>query len=125
LKEYTMSIAKDSLKFCSMFEGELLTELLLRYWHHPLADNEEFRRDIIETAAKALRASIDGKNLIEGLPPEDMSFIAAVWYAEWSNLQNAYNNEDIKPIFQQREDWLLALRHAVPSCFCDPKNLPE
>ena len=53
-----------------MFEGELLTELMLRYWRHPLAENAEFRSDLIENAAKALRLSIEGNNLIEGLPPE-------------------------------------------------------
>jgi hypothetical protein len=120
-----MSIAKDSLKFCSMFEGELLAELMLRYWHHPLAENAEFRNDLIEDAAKVLRVSIKGDKLIDGLPPEHMSFVAALWYAEWSCLQNAYTNEDMQPVFQQREAWLHALRNAVPSCFCDPKDLSE
>jgi hypothetical protein len=107
-----------------MFEGELLTELMLRYWRHPLAENAEFRNDLIENAAKALRLSIEGNNLIECLPPEYMSFIAALWYAEWSSLQNTSAEEIPESVLQKREAWLHALRRAVPSCFCNPKDLP-
>jgi hypothetical protein len=107
-----------------MFEGELLTELMLRYWRHPLAENAEFRNDLIENAAKALRLSIEGNNLIEGLPPEYMSLIAALWYAEWSSLQNTSTEEILESVLQKREAWLRALRRAVPSCFCNPKDLP-
>jgi hypothetical protein len=107
-----------------MFEGELLTELMLRYWRHPLAENAEFRSDLIENAAKALRLSIEGNNLIEGLPPEYMSFVSALWYAEWSSLQNTSAEEISESILQKRETWLRALRRAVPSCFCNPEDLP-
>jgi hypothetical protein len=124
VKGCNVSIVSDSLKFCSMFEGELLTELMLRYWRHPLAENAEFRNDLIENADKALRLSIEGNNLIEGLPPEYMSFIAALWYAEWSSLQNTSAEEIPESVLQKREAWLLALRRAVPSCFCNPKDLP-
>ena len=105
-----------------MFEGELLAELMLRYWKHPLADNIEFRNYLIENAAKALRISIDGNELIEGLPSSSMSFIAALWYAEWVCLQIT-SNEISESELQQRQAWLNALRHAVPSCFCNPEDL--
>jgi hypothetical protein len=107
-----------------MFEGELLAELMLRYWHHPLAEDAEFRNALLENAAKALRLSIEGDSLIEGIPPEYTSFIAALWYAEWSCLQNLSADEISESVFQQRESWLHALRHAAPSCFCNPNNLP-
>ena len=107
-----------------MFEGELLTELMLRYWQHPLAEDAEFRNDLIENATKALRLSIEGNNLIEGLPPEYISFIAALWYAEWSSLQNASAEEIPESVLQKREACLRALRRAVPSCFCNPDDLP-
>ena len=100
-----------------MFEGELLAELILRYWNHPLAEDLEFRNDLIENAAKILRLSI------EGLPPEYMSFVAALWYAEWSCLQNVSAVEASELEFQQREAWLNAFRYAVPSCFCNPNDL--
>ncbi|MBN1972849.1 MAG: hypothetical protein JW787_04375 [Sedimentisphaerales bacterium] len=119
-----MSIVKDSLKFCSVFEGELLVELMLRYWKHPLAEDVEFRNALLENAAKALRLSIEGTNLIEGLPPNYMSFIAALWYVEWSFLQNASADEIQESELQQREAWLNAVQHAVPSCFCNPNDLP-
>jgi hypothetical protein len=107
-----------------MFEGELLAELMLRYWKHPLAEDKEFRNDLIENAAKALRISIEGNKLMEDLPPEDMSFIAALWYAEWSCLQNISSDEFSESEIQQRETWLHMLRRAVPSCFCNPNDLP-
>ncbi len=124
MKGCNVSIVNDSLKFCSMFEGELLTELILRYWHHPLAENAVFRNDLIENAAEVLRHSIEGAEFIESLPPEYMSFIAALWYAEWSCLQNLSSDEVIESEFQQRKTWLQTLRRAVPSCFCNPNDLP-
>jgi hypothetical protein len=119
-----VSIVKDSLRFCSIFEGELLAELMLRYWKHPLADDAEFRNGLIEHAAQALRLSIEGNQLIEGLPPEHMSFIAAIWYAEWAYLQNISSVEISESELQQREGWLHKIRRTVPSCFCNPNDLP-
>lgn len=107
-----------------MFEGELLAELMLRYWNHPLAENAEFRNNLIENAAKVLRLSIEKNNLIEDLPSEYVSFIAALWYVEWTCLQNISSNEISESELQQREGWLIKVRRAVPSCFCNPNDLP-
>lgn len=119
-----MSIADDSLRFCQMFEGELLTELMLRHWGHPLAEDAEYRDGLIENAAKAIRMSMDGKKLVEGLQPAQMNFVAAVWYAEWAALQSS-SSEIAATEGDQRERWLEALRRAVPSCFCDQEDLPQ
>lgn len=119
-----MCIADDSFRFCQMFEGELLTELMLRYWEHPLAADAEYRSGLIENAAKAIRMSMNGEKLIEGLQPSQMNFVAAVWYAEWASLQIA-SSEVPAAELHQREAWLKALRQAVPSCFCDQSELSE
>jgi hypothetical protein len=119
-----MSIADDSFRFCEMFEGELLTELMLRHWEHPLAEDMVYRSGLIENAAKAIRMSMDGERLVEGLQPSQMNFVAAVWYAEWAGLQSS-SPEIPAAELHQREGWLEAVRRAVPSCFCDQEDLPE
>jgi hypothetical protein len=119
-----MSIAGDSLTFCQMFEGEFLTELMLRYWEHPLAKDADYRNGLLENAAKALRMSMEGHELVKGLPPSEVNFVAAVWYAEWASLQNA-SPEIRSEELHQREAWLRAVRQAVPSCFCDQNELSD
>ena len=119
-----MSTADDSLRFCDMFEGELLLELMLRFWKHPLSSDTEFRNDLIEKAAEILKASQEGQHLLENMPPSQMNFVAAVWYAEWTTLQTP--SPDIsKEDFRDRNEWLNAIRNSIPSCFCDQNNLSE
>ena len=48
-----MSIARASLKLSGLFEAELLLELMLRYWNHPLADDRDFRNNLLENAAES------------------------------------------------------------------------
>jgi len=117
-----MSTADDSLQFCQMFEGELLAELMMRYWKHPLAEDGDYRNGLLENASKAIRMSSEGQKLIEGLNPSEMNFIAAIWYAEWAGLQSQ-SPEISTTELNQREAWLDAVRRAVPSCFCDPDDL--
>lgn len=45
------SIAKACLQMTGLFEAELLTELMLRFWNHPLAEDEDFRSSLLEAAA--------------------------------------------------------------------------
>lgn len=116
-----MTLAEDALKFASVFEGELLTRLMLIHWGHPSADDEGFCSRLIESAAEVLRESIDGEILIEGLPPEAMNLVAALWYAEWIHVEDAYN-EDVDEVTSRRT-WLNNVRHALPSCFCNPDLL--
>lgn len=117
-----MSIASGCLAFSGLYEAELLTELMLRYWQHPLAGNEEYRHDILEAAANALRASVDGTRLIEELDPANMNFVAALWFAEWVAVESLTEGESADREGRQR--WLDAVRRAVPSCFCDQRLLP-
>ena len=117
-----MSAAKDALNFSGLFESELLVELMLRYWKHPFANDSDFRNNLLETAAEALRLSISGKSLIETLPPNDMNLVAAVWYAEWSSVVGDLQISDAER--NDRENWLNTVRRALPSCFCDPNQLP-
>jgi hypothetical protein len=114
-----MSIAKKCLDLTGLFEAELLLELMLRYWEHPLASNEQFRQNLLERAAEVLRSSVRGQQLMEDVPPSEMNFVAAVWYAEWSWLLDLPKNRQ-----GRRRTWLKRLRRAMPSCFCDPKRLP-
>ncbi len=117
-----MSAAKDALNFSGLFESELLVELMLRYWKHPFADDSDFRNNLLETAAEALRLSIAGKSLIDTLQPKDMNLVAAVWYAEWSSVAGDVQVTEAERI--NRENWLNIVRRALPSCFCDPDQLP-
>lgn len=114
-----MSVAKRCLAFSGLFEAELLIELMLRYWQHPLAADEEFRNELLERAAGVLRSCVAGQQVMEDLPPRQMNFVAAVWYTEWSAL--ASGAEDAQG---QRQAWLESVRKSVPSCFCPPDRLP-
>ena len=113
-----MSVAKKCLAFSGLFEAELLIELMLRYWVHPLAADEEFRNELLERAAEVLRACIAGQHMMEDIPPKHMNFVAAVWYAEWSAVSNGAEDPHGK-----RKAWLKKLRRTVPSCFCPPDRL--
>jgi hypothetical protein len=117
-----MSVARRCLELASLFEAELLTELMLRYWKHPLADDAEFRNDLLETATQALQDVVNGGRLLDTLSPENTNLVAAIWYAEWAAMRTS-EAQDSADIHQQREQWLENIKRAVPSCFTD--NLPQ
>jgi hypothetical protein len=114
-----VSLVKQCLAFSGLFEAEVLIELMLRYWAHPFADDEDFRNQLLEGAAAVLRNCTSGQETMEDIPPEQMNFIAAVWYVEWNALASG---EDDPEGLRQR--WLERVRKAIPSCFCPPGNLP-
>jgi hypothetical protein len=116
-----VSIAKRSARYTGLFEAELLLELMLRYWQHPLADEREFRNELLEKAAEALRTAAQGQQLIEELPAGDTNLVAAIWYVEWAALSASHEVQHR----QAREDWLERVRRSLPSCFCDPSLLDE
>ncbi len=105
-------------RFAGSFEAELLLELMLRYWEHPFADDEEFRASLLDSVAGVLLASADGKQLISEVPADDMSFVAAVWYVESTSKMDEGSN-----LAELRSEWLSRLRRAVPSCFCAEDDL--
>jgi hypothetical protein len=113
-----MSVAKKCLAFSGLFEAELLIELMLRYWQHPLAVDSEFRHALLEGAAEVLRASVAGQQVMEDIPPKHMNFVAAAWYAEWNSLNSGAEDPQNK-----RQKWLDRLRKSIPSCFCPPDRL--
>jgi hypothetical protein len=80
------SVAKQCLALSGLYEIELLSELMLRYWNHPFASDADFRDQLLEAAVEVLKASIAGKRLIEYMPPSQMNFVSALWYAEWVNV---------------------------------------
>ena len=114
------SVAKKSYDLCQTFEAELLLELMFRYWKHPLADDSEFRGQLLETVAAILEEAVHGTSLIEGLSAPNMNFVAAVYYAEIRACEEPVNSPEIK---EQRDAWLTNLRHCLPSCFCEPEML--
>jgi hypothetical protein len=113
------SIAKGCLRFTGLFEAEVLLELMVRYWEHPLAADRDFRNGLLEGAAEALRLCVSGQEIIAEVPPKDTSFIAAVWYVEWCAL--AAGDEDPQGL---RQAWLERIRQTLPSCFCAMEDLP-
>lgn len=114
-------IAKTSLNFTGLYESELLVELMLRYWNHPNADDVDFRNVLLETAAEALRAAVAGQCLIEGLPPDQMNLVSAIWFAEWNRISNDAELSEHERL--SIETWLVTLRRSVPGCFCDHEYL--
>jgi hypothetical protein len=113
-----MSVAEKCLEFSGLFEVELLIELMLRYWEHPLAVDEEFRNNLIEGAASVLRSCVAGQQMLKDIPPDQMNLVAAAWHVEWNALTNGAEDPQ-----GQRKSWLDKVRQAVPSCFCPPDNL--
>jgi hypothetical protein len=116
-----MTLAEDSLKFSGSFEAEVLVELMLRYWNHPLAADPEFRVGLLEAAAEVLRASVSGQQSLDEVPPHSMNLVAAIWYAEF--LAADSDHEQPAEIMAGRIRWVETARRSLPSCFCDPDNL--
>lgn len=114
------TITQQCLNMTGLFEAEVLVRLLLYHWQHPLANDLEFANDLLESASMALRASLKGEELIEGVPPERFSLIAAIWYAEYCTVTTIHDGPEQ---LQSRRKWLESVRKALPSCFCDPNEL--
>ena len=114
------STAAECLRFTSLFEAEVLAQLLLDRWRHPQASGRTFASELVEQAREVLQQSRDGAVFIDNLEPQDMNFIAAVWYVEWLAVQNDAGIDHYK----ERVNWLKNVRHTFPSCFCDPSDLP-
>lgn len=115
------SIAEASLRITGLFESELLVELMLRFWEHPLANDLEYRSVLLETSVEALRASIGGSILFSDIGPQNVNLVAAVWYAEASLLPEADSQTKVEN--ELRQAWLDKVRRALPSCFCNPDRL--
>lgn len=113
-----MSVAKKCLAFSGLFEAEVLIELMLRYWQHPLADDREFRNDLLESTAEVLRSCVAGEQVLEDISPEHTNFVLAVWYTEWNALASGEDDPQ-----GQRQAWLERVRKSMPSCFCPPDQL--
>src|SRR5579862_2321126 len=96
------SLPKRCLAFCSLFEAELLVELMLRHWNHPMANDPSYRNGLLHSTAEVLKESDAGGKLMEDVPPPQMSFVSAMWYAEWVSIQEA--SEDPGRL---REEWLM------------------
>ena len=114
------STAGECLRFTSLFEAEVLAQLLLDRWDHPLASARTYASELVEQAREVLQRSGDGAVFIDNLEPEDMNFIAAVWYVEWVAIQNDTGVDH----YVERTNWLNNVRRTFPSCFCDPSDLP-
>lgn len=107
--------------FCSLFESELLLQLLMDKWKHPFSADEGFRQNVLEAAASLLETAADencSEVFIEGLPANQMNFVAAVWYVEFCSVQDPTENREA------RQAWLKGIRQSLPSCFC-PTDLLE
>jgi hypothetical protein len=117
---HEMTKIEASIAFCGFFEAELLTSLMLRYWQPPQAADADYVNHLLETAAEVLNRSQAGEKFFSDVEPEDMNLAAAIWYAEFCQLSG-----DTSSHMEQRKEWLTKVRHALPSCFCDPEQLPD
>ena len=120
MKKKPHSIARESHRFTGLFEAELLARLMLWKWEHPLAHDEEPVKYLVEGAAEVLRKCVqENERFLDDVEPCDMNFVAAVWYVEWAAISAAPDTDPDG----RRQGWLDAVRHALPSCFCNPKDL--
>ena len=118
------SNAERSLAICSLFESEILLWMLLRHWDHPLAEDEDFRNELLETATAVLDAAAHGAPdavFIQGMPASDMNLVAALWYAENRAIEDGGGT--FCGHCNSRLQWLGAVRQALPSCFCPQDDL--
>ena len=125
MPDHQESNAAKSFGFCSLFESELLVHLMLRNWNHPLAEADEYRSQLLETAAEVLNTASTGPKdqvFIEGLPATDMNLVAAFWYAEHRAIEDAVGTTQDETKARQR--WLKIVRRTLPSCFCGKELLP-
>lgn len=109
------STAKRCLAMCPLFEAELLLQLMMRNWKHPLAEDEAFRQSLIESATELLIVASDegcSQEFFDGLPARELNFVAAVWYVEWCGVQDDGKEREA------RIKWLNDVRRSLPSCFC-------
>jgi hypothetical protein len=112
------SIAERCYALSGLFEAELLVELMLRHWGHPMAADRDFRNALLESAVDVLKSSIGGEELIEGIPPDQVNLVMAIWFAEWSSLNEASSDEPAA-----RKEWLEKVKRAIPSCYSDQDAL--
>jgi hypothetical protein len=120
MKKKRHPIAEESHRFTGLFEAELLARLMLWKWEHPLADDEEFVNDLVEGASEVLRKCVEeNTRFLDDVEPCDMNFVAAVWYVEWAAISATPDTDPDR----KRQAWLDLIRHALPSCFCDPEDL--
>jgi hypothetical protein len=104
----------------SLFEAEVLVQLMLARWEHPSSDDPDFASDLLEGASQILRESMGGEEVLEGVPPEDVSLITAIWCAEHRAVDPGRDDPDS---LAARKAWLKSVRRALPSCFCDSSDL--
>ena len=77
----------------------------------------DFRQCLLEAAAGVLKASVQGQQLLQELPAQQMNLVAAVWSAEASSLDAQPNSSGEN--FDKRREWSDTIRRAIPSCFCN------
>jgi hypothetical protein len=115
------SLAKLSLQLTGLFEAEVLVELMLRQWKHPLTDQAEFRDQLLEQATDVLTAAAAGEIVLDDMKPENIGLIAAICIAEKVTLGTDDSISEAE--LAARQAWLDAVHKALPSCFCDPDLL--
>ncbi len=109
-----------AIRFCGLYEAELLVELMLRFWNHPNSADRDFRNYLVEAAAEVLERSRQGEQFIDNIKPMDMNFVAAVWYVESCQVTDLRDANATN-----RSEWLEKVRRSIPACFCDPRDLTE
>ncbi len=108
-------------QFTGTFEYELLVRLMLLHWKHPMSGDVDYCETLVEVTAELLLAASKGERHFEDLKPGDMNLVAAVWFVE----AQAFETRDSggEKVQAERKAWLDAVRHSLPSCFCDPGDL--
>jgi len=99
--------------------------LILHNWNHPLAEDDEYRSQLLETAVDVLNVAATGPRdqvFIEGLPATDMNLVAALWYAEHRAIQDA--QATCQEGIEARQQWLNTVQRTLLSCFCSQEFLP-
>jgi hypothetical protein len=109
------------VQFSATFEYELLVRLMLLHWKHPMSGDVEYCKTLVEVTAELLLAASKGERHFEDLKPGDMNLVAAAWYVEAQAFETSDSESEV--VQTGRKAWLDAVRHSLPSCFCDPGDL--
>jgi len=108
-----LNLPKILYQITGTFEYELLIELLLRNFNHPLADDTEFRNTIIETVAELLNRASKGETF-GNMQASHTNIVYSVWFVE----SDYVKRQSDPPFKEQRLDWLNKIKRSMPSCFC-------
>ena len=113
-----LNLPKILYQVTGTFEFELLIELLLRNFEHPLAYDSEYRNTVVESVAEILNRASQGE-AFGSMQPSHTNIVYSVWWVE----SRMIVQESEHKVKAKRRKFLDAMKRSLPSCFCDQDQL--